>query len=184
MKEGGEGGANTLSGLKFEGRADLIASFQNLKGYKVVERKTENNIWHQLFFKDKEVARVYKKYSFYKIFLEEYQVDWKKHLSTQLLPDQALFIIQTNRLYIIEMKFQQKSGSVDEKLQTCEYKRQQYQRLVMETGIKVEYCYILNEWFDQSKYDDVKEFIKLAGCDYFIKNLPFKILGLPEPEVD
>ncbi len=183
MKEGGLGGANTLSGLHFEGRVDLINSFKNLKGYRV-EEKGDSDKWYELYFNNKLVAEIYKKHSFYKVFLKKYNIDWTKYLSSQLLPDQALFVIQTNRLFIVEMKFQQGAGSVDEKLQTCEYKRQQYQKLVMETEVKVEYCYILSSWFNQTKYKDVKEFIKLAGCDYFIENLPFKILGIPEPEKD
>ena len=181
MKEGGLGGANTLTGLKFEGRTDIVNSFKNLKGYKV-EEKGDTDKWFELIYNDKIVAEIYKKHSFYKVFLKKHNIDWTKFLSAQLLPDQVLYIIQTNRLFIIEMKFQEVSGSVDEKLQTCEYKRQQYQKLVMDTGIKVEYCYILSSWFNQSKYKDVKEFIKLAGCDFFIENLPFKILGIPEPE--
>jgi hypothetical protein len=41
------------------------------------------------------------------------------------------------------------AGSVDEKLQTCDFKRKQYLKLVQPLGIKVEYVYVLNDWFKQ-----------------------------------
>ena len=42
-------------------------------------------------------------------------------------------------LFIIEVKYQQLAGSVDEKLQTCDFKRKQYLKLVNYLGLKVEY---------------------------------------------
>jgi hypothetical protein len=47
----------------------------------------------------------------------------------------------------IEVKYQQVAGSVDEKLQTCDFKLKQYLKLVASLGIKVEYVYVLNNWF-------------------------------------
>lgn len=184
MKEGGLGGANTLSGLRFEVKADLVNAFHQLKGYKAIEQNSNKSKWYELYFKDNKVAEIFKKHSFYKVFLKRYNIDWKKYLSTKLLPDQAIYVLNTNRIFIIEMKFQEVGGSVDEKLQTCKYKKQQYEKLLSETDIKVEYCYILSNYFEHTRYKDVKEFIKCAGCDYFIENLPFQILGIPEPEKD
>lgn len=44
------------------------------------------------------------------------------------------------------------SGSVDEKLQTCDFKRKQYLKMVHSLGLKVEYVYVLNDWFKNTKF--------------------------------
>ena len=51
-------------------------------------------------------------------------------ISKKLLPDDCIFVIINNTLFIIECKFQQVAGSVDEKLQTCDFKKKQYQKLL------------------------------------------------------
>ena len=43
-------------------------------------------------------------------------VDWKKILSKQLLPDNAIYVIVNNTMFIIEVKHQEVAGSVDEKI--------------------------------------------------------------------
>ncbi len=74
-------------------------------------------------------------------------VDWKVHLSKRLEPDNGLFVIVRDTLFIIEIKFQHVSGSVDEKLQTCDFKRKQYTKLVHSLGWRVEYVYVLSDWY-------------------------------------
>jgi len=49
------------------------------------------------------------------------------------------------------MKFQKVAGSVDEKLQTCGFKKRQYTELLKPLDINVEYIYILNDWFQQDQ---------------------------------
>ena len=110
---GGKGGGNTKTGLIFEGKTDLSDFLNEQKGYKV-----ENG---NVFYEEELVGRIFKKYSFYK-FLEELNIDWKKLISKRLLPDDSIFVIIANTLFIIECKFQQVAGSVDEKLQTCDFK--------------------------------------------------------------
>jgi len=72
-----------------------------------------------------------------------------------LLPDDALLVIVRETLFIIEVKYQQVEGSVDEKLQTCDFKCKQYLKLVGSLGLKVEYVYVLNDWFRNPRYKDV-----------------------------
>ena len=45
-----------------------------------------------------------------------------------------LLVIVRETLFIIEVKYQQVEGSVDEKLQTCDFKRKQYLKLVVGLG--------------------------------------------------
>jgi hypothetical protein len=78
--------------------------------------------------------------------LDELQIDWKALISKKQLPENSIFVIVVNTLFIIECKFQQVAGSVDEKLQTCDFKRKQYQKLFSKANIEVEYMYLLSDW--------------------------------------
>jgi hypothetical protein len=174
---GGTGGGNTKSGLIFEERVDLVALFEQIEGY--VVKETSNKSGVHIYYNQDEVARCFKKHEFYR-FLAEFEIDWKKHLSKQLLPDNGLFVIVRDTLFIIEIKFQQVSGSVDEKLQTCDYKRKQYSKLVKPLNWKVEYVYVLNDWFKHPSYKDTLAYIDSMNCHYLFNEIPLKWLGLPE----
>jgi hypothetical protein len=85
-------------------------------------------------------------------------------------------------LHIIEIKFQYGTGSVDEKLQTCDFKRKQYLKLVSDLGLSVAFIYVLNsDWFDVPRYKDVFEYIRSVNCNYCFDRLPLEWLGLPSP---
>jgi hypothetical protein len=173
MKTGGKGGANTKTGLAFEGKTDLTTFLSKQKYYSV-----EEDI---VFFKNELVARVFKKYSFYK-FLEEEGVDWKNIVSKRLLPDDSIYVIINNTMFIIECKFQKSEGSVDEKLQTCDFKKKQYQKLLSQLNMEVEYIYLLSEWFKNPKYKDVLDYIISVRCSYYFEYIPLHKLGLPVPK--
>ena len=179
MIKDGIGGANTKSGLLFETRVDLVSLFEKIDGYSIAPTANKSGVI--VLFKDQEVARCFKKYEFYK-FLEEYNIDWKQYLSKQLLPDNGLFVIVRDTLFIIEVKFQQVAGSVDEKLQTCDFKRKQYSKLVRTLNWKVEYVYVLNDWFQHSSYKDTLDYIHAMNCHYVFNHIPLKWLGLPHEE--
>lgn len=177
MIKGGKGGGNTKTGLIFEDRVDLLTLFEKIEGYSI--KRTTNKSGAKIFYNGEEVARCFKKHEFYR-FLKEYQVDWKSILSKQLLPDNGLFVIVRDTLFIIEIKFQQVAGSVDEKLQTCDFKRKQYSKLVHSLNWKVEYVYVLNDWFKQNSYKDTLDYISSMNCHYLFNKIPLKWLGLPE----
>lgn len=169
----GSGGANTKTGLAFEGKTDLTQFLNSQKGYKVVDGN--------VFYKEEFVARIFRKHGFY-AFLAEFGIDWKQHISKRLLPDDSIFVIVANTLFIIECKFQQVEGSVDEKLQTCDFKKKQYQKLLAKANIEVEYMYLLSDWFKNPKYKDVLDYIHSVRCHYFFEYIPLAKLGLPIPE--
>lgn len=135
----------------------------------------------EVYYKGELIAWLFKKYKLYK-YLEENGVDWKKHLSCRLLPDDCIYVIINNTVFIIEVKHQQSSGSVDEKLQTCDFKKKQYIKLLSELNYKVEYVYILDSWFKQDRYKDVRDYIISVGCRYYYNYIPLQELGLPVPE--
>lgn len=115
-------------------------------------------VYGVVFYNDEKVARIFKKHGFYR-YLKEVGVDWTKIISKKLLPDDSIYVIISNTLFIIECKYQQVAGSVDEKLQTCDFKRKQYQKLMAQLNIDVEYIYLLSEWFKDPKYKDVLDYI-------------------------
>jgi len=176
MKKGGVGGGNTITGINFEGRADILTLIAKLPGYKVKEAE----IGHDIFYKNQLVANSYKQRTFYK-FLESQGVDWKKVISRQLLPDDAIYVVKDNTLYILELKYQEGEGSVDEKLQTSAFKRQQYQKLMAPLNREVEYIYVLNDWFKHPKYKDVLDYVISVDCHYYFEYLPLHKIGLPVP---
>ncbi|HAN76380.1 MAG TPA: hypothetical protein DCQ31_00730 [Bacteroidales bacterium] len=169
----GKGGANTKTGLAFEGKTELAEFLAAQKGYKI-----ENG---NVYYNEELVARIIKKYGFYK-FLEELEIEWKSLISKRLLPDDSIFVIIANTLFIIECKFQQVAGSVDEKLQTCDFKKKQYQKLLSRANIEVEYIYLLSDWFRKPEYHDVLDYIHSVHCYYFFEYIPLVKLGLPVPE--
>jgi hypothetical protein len=171
MIKGGKGGARTLTGLHFESRVSLKDVITALPGYSVLD--------DVVYFKDKKVACLYQKHNLYKKLLEPKNIDYSKIISKKLLPDDAILVISNNTLYIVEIKFQGVAGSVDEKLQTCDFKNKQYQKLFSSLGIKVKYVYILNEWFGKPEYADVLRYVDSVGCYYFFNELPLTFLGLP-----
>jgi len=178
MKEGGVGGGNTLTGLKFEREVDFQDLLADKPGYEI--KPIQGKAGKGVFFKGGLVARCFRKHDFYK-FLEEEGVDWESKISKKLLPDDALLVIVRETLFIIEVKYQQVEGSVDEKLQTCDFKRKQYLKLVAGLGLKVEYVYVLNDWFRDARYKDVLDYIHSVNCHYKFGSLPLAWLGLPEP---
>ncbi|MBA2279015.1 hypothetical protein H0V99_01050 [Candidatus Saccharibacteria bacterium] len=175
MKKGGVGGANTQTGIKFEGRVDLLTKLDQLTDYEV------NG--HTILFKGEEVAYSYRKNSLY-VFLKEQGVDYKNYISKRLLPDDAIYVIKDNTVYIIEMKFQIVAGSVDEKLQTCDFKKKQYQKLFASLNYEVEYIYVLSDWFRKEEYKDVRDYIVSVGCRFYFEYLPLKEIGLPVPKLN
>jgi len=160
MIKDGKGGGNTRTGLVYEGEVDLKTFLDSKTGYEVSGDK--------VFYNEELVARIFKKNSFYAVFLKELEVDWSKYLSKRLMPDDSIFVLLNNTLFIIECKFQQVSGSVDEKLQTCDFKKKQYQKLLAPANVDVEYIYLLSDWFRHSRYKDVLDYIISVNCHYYL----------------
>lgn len=175
MKTKGKGGGNTITGLNFEKERDILNILKKTKDYSV--RGTI------ILYRGKEVARSYRKQGLYRL-LNERRVNWKRFISKRLFPDEALYVIVNNTLFIIEMKSQIVSGSVDEKLQTCDFKRKQYCKLMAPLNIEVEYIYILNDWFKSPAYKDTLDYVISVGCQYYFNYLPLQKIGLPVPNVN
>lgn len=173
MIKSGKGGGNTRTGLVFEGKTDLSTFLSLQPHYEIKD--------HDVYYDDVKVAEVYKKYAFYKVFLTKLGIDWKQCISKRLLPDDSIFVLLNNTLFIVECKHQEVAGSVDEKLQTCDFKKKQYKKLMAPANIDVEYIYLLDNWFRKPEYIDVLNYIQSVGCDYYFEYIPLYRLGLPVP---
>lgn len=178
MIKGGTGGGNTTTGLRFEQRTDIRQIFENIEGYSIIE--STNRTGYEIWFNHEKLAYCFKKRELYRFLEQEpYCVNWQEHLSKRLEPDNALFVIVRDTLFIIEIKFQQVSGSVDEKLQTFDFKRKQYSKLVRDLVWRVEYVYVLNDWFRDPVYRDTLDYIHSMNCHYLFNEVPLAWLGLP-----
>lgn len=184
MVRGGLGGANTQTGIAFERNIDIVTYLHNdVDGYTCRQKpvnKKHQSMGFDIFFNNNLVAESFKKNELYR-FLEQRGFDWTKILSKQLLPDDAIYVIHENTVFIIEIKYQEVAGSVDEKLQTCGFKLKQYRRLFAPLNHNVEYIYILNDWFRDPKYKDTLDYIIEMNCKYYFEFLPLHEIGLPIP---
>lgn len=172
MRKGGAGGGSTKTGLYFEGRVDLVSFLSKQKGYTI-----KNSI--EIHYKRKYVAMSFRKYGLYS-YLKDKSIDYRKHITKKLLPDDAIFVMKNNTFFILEIKFQETPGSTDEKLQTCDFKIKRYRKLLSKLKVKVEYIYILNDWFKKEEYKDVLDYIlSIQGCSYYFNHLPLRKIGLP-----
>ena len=90
----GGGSRTNENGLSFEGRTDLLESFDNHPDFEVKEHKVYQN--------NSLVGEYYEKHKFYKKFLEVNGVDWKNIVSKKYLPDSVFVNIRNKIIYVIE----------------------------------------------------------------------------------
>jgi hypothetical protein len=173
MIKGGTGGANTVSGAYFE---------------QITHGEAPGIPLHKAKLRKHYEEKTHKLYALSKIFscntglsTEEIPKDkWERankfegqYLLTKALePDEAYLDYETSTLTIFEKKYQDTDGSVDEKIQTIDYKMKQYKRIAAELGIEnVYFVYILGDFFKNPYYRDSLEYIRsIPNCDYFFAN--------------
>lgn len=166
------GGSNTnANGLNFEQETDLKDALLKIPGYDI-----QGN---SIYFNNSFIGVIASKHDLYRVLLEPNGINYKEIISKKLLPDEAIYLESLKTVFIIEKNFQNVAGSVDEKLQTCGFKKRQYTKLFSLLNIEVEYLYIFNDWFSQPQYNDVLEYIKESNCNYFFNEIPLQFLGLP-----
>jgi hypothetical protein len=164
------GGANTnLNGLSFENKT----SFSNLLNQNGNYTFNEHS---EVLSGDKVVAKYFEKHKLYSKLLKPRGINYKSIISKKLLPDGAVLV--DNKIFIIEKKTQNGAGSVDEKLQTCDFKKKQYSKLFNPIGIDVQFFFLLSSWFNKDCYKDVFEYIESVECKYYFETIPLEKLGL------
>ena len=187
MKKGGTGGGHTArAGSSFEIKTDEDLMHElNTLGY-------DETILHKLRgqkgpihgrtmeLNTGETIEIYYKWGIYKLFFQPRGIDYSDHFSSRLEPDTAIFSPKSNVLTIIEKKQMTTAGSVAEKLQTCDYKKHYYEKLVEDLGIKVEIRWILGEYFETHKTQlkSVYQYMLSKGSTYYFQKLPVNDLNI------
>lgn len=164
------GGARTnQNGLYFEQTTSLNDALIQA-GYNV-----ENHI---VYRENVQIGMSVPQKRLYTHFLNPNGIFYYNYNSKEWRPDEAFINFENGTAYIIEKKFQSCSGSVDEKLPGCHFKKLEYEKLFHPLNYTVEFIYIFNDWFLNSKYRDTLEYIKQMGCHYFYNEIPLYFLGL------
>ncbi|NQZ29409.1 MAG: hypothetical protein HRT98_03385 [Mycoplasmatales bacterium] len=174
----GAGGANTnLNGLKWE-RDTNIGDLLKKYNYDLnetpelikINKKTKTKLYE--IHKDKKLvgffgqqAKIYKMFAM--LFPDKLTNEYiELVLSKKINPDGFIYNHKTKTLHIFEKKWQDESGSVDEKLQTAPFKREMFKKLLSNISIEVTYQYILSNFFGSQinkktgiwKYKNVQEY--------------------------
>lgn len=165
------GGARTNeNGLAFEQTTSLNDALVRA-GYTVSN--------YQVYHQNEKIGMSVPKHAFYREFLEPRGICYADYNSKKWLPDEAFINEGQKVVYIIEKKFQNVSGSVDEKLPGCHFKKMEYEKLCHPIGYQVNYLYVLSDWFLNPLYKDILNYIAMMGCSYFYNEIPLTVLGLP-----
>lgn len=164
------GGAQTnRNGLYFEQTTSLDDALTHA-GYCV-----EN---HNVYRNNVQIGMSVPKKRLYTRFLNPRGIFYRDYNSKEWQPDEAFINFENQTAYIIEKKFQNCSGSVDEKLPSCDFKKWEYVKLFTPLEFDVEFVYIFNDWFLDYRYQDTLEYINAVGCHYFYNEIPLDFLGL------
>lgn len=168
MNKSGGGATTNKNGLEFERKTDMLNVLTEM-GKTIIDEEIYN-MDGTLYGIDLSKNNLYK-------FLNKKGVDWHDRISKKLLPDNCIYCPEESKVFIFEKKYQARAGSVDEKLQTCAFKLQQFKKLFNGIANDVEYIYILNDWFLRKEYEDVKEYIIDNGCNYYFNRIPKQIFS-------
>lgn len=176
---------NPKTGAVWEAKSSLEKFFKNLTSYQVcnwneIDQKGLNAF--KLYYENnpQPVAFIFKNNAIYKFLKDQYGVEYRSLVSKKLLPDNSIFVVSNNTFFIIEHKSQKRSGSVDEKLQTCDFKKKQWEKILSVMNCKIEYVYVLDKWFKRPEYKDVLGYIESVGCSYYFHYIPLVKFGLPK----
>ena len=158
----GAGGANTnINGLQFEEVADLKDRYESIQ-------PSRNRIGSEVKFKghlrtfievSKSALHKYMEKIGEKNMMLKPAAGCKK-------PDEAYIDLEKKNIFIIEKKFQQRSGSADEKLQTGCFKQSHYKGLF--PNFKIYYMYCLSDWFKRE--ESALNYLKDGGIPVFWEN--------------
>lgn len=184
MKKGGVGGAKTAkSGSDFEDvlfarlAEDLIAN-----GFNEIDVLRSGTTIRRVRYRhdQKGPLEVYFKAGVHKYFFEPRGVFTTELFSARLEPDTAIYSERTKTLTIIEKKQQNTTGSVAEKLQTCDYKMFYYKTLSKNLQIEVDLVWQLGPYFEkqQKGLKSVFEYMVSKGSRYFFGHIPFAELKI------
>lgn len=158
-KGSGAGGLNTnKNGLPYEKLTDLDDKIITLEKYKFSTKIIFNNT-DKVFIKTKQ-------YNLFKYMKDEIDENITKAHGCKN-PDECYIDKESKKIFIIEKKFQQCSGSVCEKIQTPDFKLWQYSRTF--PNYNIIYIYCLSDWFKTNCIAEL-EYLNYKKIKYFWGN--------------
>ena len=152
----GAGGNNTnANGLPYEKLTDLKSEYEIIKN-DIYDKTIKFNNSNKIFMSSSQ-ANVFK--------------CMEKNIDTSIIsahgckrPDECFISEEENKIFIIEKKFQQCSGSVCEKIQTSDFKKWQYNRVFPD--YEIFYIYCLSDWFKTNTPAEI-EYLKHKNVPVF-----------------
>ena len=109
------------------------------------------------------------------------EVDWSYFISERTLPITDTLFSAGSTLYVIQNTIGQSVSNVEVKLQGCDFRKKQYQKLLSRVNISVEYIILLDEKFKKPQYRDILNYVIDSGCRYCLGYIPLSFLRLPQP---
>lgn len=160
----GAGGANTnKNGLSYEEKTNLETLYSEC----TENKKNKSKIIKFIGYENELINAN-------KSMLHKYMENLgEKHPSLQSAagckePDEAYIDLARKYIFVIEKKFQQTPGSVDEKIQTAAFKKYHYSNLF--PNFKIHYIYCLSDWFKRDEYKSVLEYLSNINIPVFWGN--------------
>ena len=155
----GAGGANTnVNGLSFEQQTDLITHYItqfSFLFYKTIKFVISDRVY--------EIAN---QANFFKHMGDEADPDVTKAHGCKN-PDEVIIDRVNRKIFIIEKKNQNRSGSVCEKIQSGPFKKQHYQATFPDW--EVVYIYTLSSWFFDNMVPTIA-YLRREGIPVFLGN--------------
>lgn len=156
------GGARTNANeLHFEQTTSLDSALEEA-GYEVRN--------HNVYKNGINIGMSVPQSQLYKYFLAPNGINYKVYNSKEWHPDEAFINYENSTVYIIEKKFQNKAGSVDEKLPSCDFKKWEYSKLFLPLNFDSFYnvhdeinTNSFEYLFESMDIDDYSELIQFAS---------------------
>ena len=160
----GGGYKTNLHGLNFETKT-FLGKLIEQNGFRLdqINKMNKSSFLYKIFHNHKFIGYYGSKNQIYLAlkFLYPHKINNQyiaQVLSKKIFPDAFIINIWTKTLVIFEKKWQQRAGSVDEKIQTAPYKIAMFEKLLRNLPLKIMYHYILSRYFDSPKYRNIKEY--------------------------
>jgi hypothetical protein len=149
----GAGGSNTnKNGLSFEDETELTSEFTKIE--------------LDMLSRDKKIFIEASKGKLHKIMKSRNEINMDILPAAGCKkPDDSFINIKNSAIFIIEKKYQQGPGSVDEKIQTGPFKKQHYEELF--PNYTIHYIYCLSNWFKRDEYKSVMNYLKKNNISIF-----------------
>lgn len=172
----GAGGANTnKNGLKFEEKTNIEKYLDNKKYNKIYMKESNKKCYYYKYddIENKQQIIYFTKGGFKMYFREYFDICTYKE------PDEGYLIIKDKKyhLKILEKKNQNVNGSVEEKLKTGNFVKQEYELMINDNSKKIKFdisfAFCVNKYlqdkltYNSPKYININKIMKKENIELF-----------------